>query len=385
MKLAAPAPGAAAAPVTIRSVEPVALEMPLGRTVANPILAFASVVALLVRVRDADGVEGWGEVWCNFPRFGLRHRARIVAEVFAPLLAGRSFPSPADAWAAMNASSRLLALQSGEPGPIAAAIAGIDIALHDIAAKRAGEPLWRWLGGTHGEVRLYASLGRADDARPAVERGLALGFRAFKLRSSGAIDDHLAALRPVRALVGDACDVMLDVNASWDADAAVATIGRLAEDRLAWLEEPIPVDAPPDAWRRLAAAAPMPLAGGENMVTAPMFESALTDRALTVLQPDVTKWGGFSGGLPLARRIVAGGLRYCPHMFTGAPGVLASAHLLAASGSRDGLLEYGIGSHPVRDALLDRPVDGGLLALGETPGLGLDVDLRRIERYRVDA
>ena len=72
-------------------------------------------------------------------------------------------------------------------------------------------------------------------------------------------------------------------------------------------------------------------------------------------------------------------------MFTGAPGVLASAHLLAASGSRDGLLEYGIGSHPVRDALLDRPVDGGLLALGETPGLGLDVDLRRIERYRVDA
>ena len=143
MKLAAPAPGAVAAPVTIRSVEPIALEMPLGRTVANPILAFASVVALLVRVRDADGVEGWGEVWCNFPRFGLRHRARIVSEVFAPLLAGRSFASPADAWAAMNASSRLLALQSGEPGPIAAAIAGIDIALHDIAAKRAGEPLWR--------------------------------------------------------------------------------------------------------------------------------------------------------------------------------------------------------------------------------------------------
>ena len=345
-------PVAEASPLCIRSVEPLALEVPLGRTVANPIMAFSSVVALLVRVVDDDGVEGWGEVWCNFPRFGIRHRARLVSEVFAPMLAGRRFASPAGAWASMNASSRLLRLQSGEPGPIAAAIAGIDIALHDIAAKRAGLPLWKWLGGRSGSVRVYASLGRADDVRPTVERGLAGGYSVFKLRSAGAIADHVAAVRPIRSLVGDACELMLDVNSSWDAEAAIATIGELREDRLAWLEEPIPVDAPAHTWRRLADAAPMPLAGGENLMTPAMFDAALSDRALGVLQPDVTKWGGFSGGLQLARRIVAAGMRYCPHMFTGAPGVLASAHLLAAIDAPGDMLEFGIGPNLRTDNFL---------------------------------
>jgi L-alanine-DL-glutamate epimerase-like enolase superfamily enzyme len=125
----------------------------------------------------------------------------------------------------------------------------------------------------------------------------------------------------------------------------------------------------------------MPLAGGENMVTPAMFDAALSDRALAVLQPDVTKWGGFSGGLPLARRIVAAGMRYCPHMFTGAPGVLASAHLLAAVDAPGGMLEYGIGPHPARDVLLDRSVEGGSFALGDAPGLGLDVDARRLKPF----
>lgn len=375
------APPVSVAPLTIRSVEPVALEAPLDRTVSTPITAIATVVTLLVCVRDDDGVEGWGEIWCNFPRFGIRHRSRLLTDVFAPLLVGRTFATPADAWAWMNASSNILRLQSGESGPIAAVIAGVDIALHDIAAKKAGVALWRMLGGRSGEVRLYASLGRADDCRPTVERCLARGFRAFKLRSSGAIEDHLAVVRPIRTLVGDDCDLMLDVNSSWEPAAAIATIGRLRDQRLAWLEEPLPVDAPAETWRRLAAAAPMPLAGGENMVTPQMFDAALSDRSLSVLQPDITKWGGFSGGATLARRIVDAGRRYCPHMFTGAPGLIASAHLLAASGASDGLLEYGVGRNPPRDCLIDLDVDGGRLALPDAPGLGLVVDRRRLKPY----
>jgi D-galactarolactone cycloisomerase len=372
-----------ASQVRIRSIEPIALEAPLPKSVDTPITAIRTVVALLVAVRDDDGVEGWGEIWCNFPRFGVHHRARLLREVFTPALVNRTFSSPAEACGHMHAMSNVLRLQSGEYGPIAAVIAGIDIALHDIVARKAGQPLWRMLGGKRGRVQVYASLGRSDDCRPAVERAFARGFRAFKLRSSGTITDHVAVVRPVRALVGASCDLMLDLNSSWDASAAIATIGELAPDALAWLEEPLPVDAPAATWCRLAEAAPMPLAGGENMVTPQMFDDALAHRALAVLQPDVTKWGGFSGGLPLAHRIVADRRRYCPHMFTGAPGVLASAHLLAASNSPDGLLEYGVNHNPVRDCLLDRAPEGGMLDLGERPGLGLDVDRRRLAPYRI--
>jgi len=376
-------PARFAAPLRIRSVEPIALEAPLPRAVDTPITAVRTVVALLVAVRDDDGVEGWGEVWCNFPRFGFRHRARLLQEVFAPALMQRPFASPAEAWAHLTAATDVLRLQSGETGPIAAAVAGIDVALHDLVAKKAGQPLWRMLGGASGRVPVYASLARSDDARPAVERALSRGFRAFKLRSSGAIADHLAVVRPMRALAGDACEIMLDVNSSWNADAALATIGQLADARLAWLEEPIPVDAPAAVWQRLAESAPMPLAGGENMVTPQMFDRALGDGALAVLQPDLTKWGGFSGGLPLARRIVADGRRFCPHAFAGAPGVLAAAHLLAASGSADGMLEFGVNHNPLREGLLGRAPEGGVLDLGDAPGLGLAVDRRELERWRV--
>jgi L-alanine-DL-glutamate epimerase-like enolase superfamily enzyme len=369
----------------VRTLEAFALEAPLGRTVPTPMMAISSVVNLLVCVRDDDGIEGWGEVWCNFPRFGVHHRARLLREVFAPLLTGRTFGSPAEAWDAMTRASNILRLQSGEPGPIAAVIAGIDVALHDIAGKRCGEPLWRMLGGREGNVRLYASLGRADDPIATAQRWLARGFRAFKAHTSGSVADAIAVARPLRRLVGPDCEVMLDANSSWEADDAIATIGQLGPERLSWVEEPIPVDAPAQVWRRLAEAAPMPLAGGENMLDLTTFDAALAQPALRVLQPDLTKWGGFSGCLPLARRVVAAGRRFCPHMFTGAPGVLASAHLLAASGSPAGLLEFNAGRNPLRDALLVRDVRGGVLDLGDAPGLGLEVDRKRMKEYLVAA
>src|SRR3546814_14784032 len=99
--------------------------------------------AVVLRLRDADGAEGWGEVWCNFPGCGAEHRGRLVATVLAPLLIGRKVEDPALEWRRLTDATRLLALQSGEAGPFAQAIAGIDIALWELAAPRAGLPLSR--------------------------------------------------------------------------------------------------------------------------------------------------------------------------------------------------------------------------------------------------
>src|SRR3546814_20187124 len=106
--------------------------------------------AVVLRLRDADGAEGWGEVWCNFPGCGAEHRGRLVATVLAPLLIGRKVEDPALAWRRLTDATRILALQSGEAGPFAPAIAGIAIAPWDLAARRARLPLLRPLHGrTH--------------------------------------------------------------------------------------------------------------------------------------------------------------------------------------------------------------------------------------------
>ncbi len=113
--------------------------------------------AVFVRVTDTDGAMGWGEVWCNFPACGAEHRARLLETVMRPLLLGRSFTGPADTFTYLSQRTAVLAIQSGEPGPIAQTIAGIDLALWDLCARRAGQPLWRYLGGKSGDVNVYAS------------------------------------------------------------------------------------------------------------------------------------------------------------------------------------------------------------------------------------
>ena len=129
---------------------------------------------------------------------------------------------------------------------------------------------------------------------------------------------------------------------------------------------------------------PVPLAGGENMFDDGAFDDAISLGALSFIQPDITKWGGVTGCLRVAKRINQGGRVYCPHYLGGAIGVLASAHLLAAVGG-DGLLEVDINPNPLREDMLDAPlpISAGRLNLPETPGLGFAPDLDRLAKFRV--
>jgi L-alanine-DL-glutamate epimerase-like enolase superfamily enzyme len=102
------------------------------------------------------------------------------------------------------------------------------------------------------------------------------------------------------------------------------------------------------------------------------------------VQPDLAKWGGISACLPLAGRIRAAGRRYCPHYLGGGIGLLASAHLLAATGG-DGLLEIDANPNPLRERLCGplAEVADGRAALTAAPGLGVDPDLAALSPYAV--
>jgi L-alanine-DL-glutamate epimerase-like enolase superfamily enzyme len=335
--------------------------------------------AVFVRVEDADGAFGWGEVWCNFPACGAEHRARLLETVMAALLIGRSFDGPQDAFDRLSAGTAVLAIQSGEPGPMAQAIAGIDIALWDLCARRAGVPLWRLLGGAHDGIGVYASGLNPDRPQDLAARRRAEGHRAFKLKVGFGGPRDLANLAAMRELLGDNAALMVDANQSWTLEQACEIAPRLEAFGLGWLEEPLRADRPWSQWHALAQACSIPLAAGENLLGDEAFDRALADSPLSVLQPDIAKWGGISACWGLIGRARDAGLRYCPHFLGGGVGLLASGHLLAAAGG-DGLLEIDANPNPLRTLLSGSlsTIDEGRAHLGAAPGLGIVPDLRQL-------
>lgn len=361
----------------IARIDTVVLRWPVRVPVRTSFGTMFDRPALLVRVEDTEGAHGWGEVWCNFPSCGAEHRARLVDTVLAPLLVGQAVGSPAAAFARLSAQTAVLALQSGEPGPIAQAIAGVDTALHDLAARRAGVPLWRLLGGRSGRVAVYASGINPEQPGEVVTTLRAAGHTAFKLKIGFGEARDVANLAAVRAAAGADAAVMVDANQAWDLDTARHMLARLAELAPSWVEEPLRADRPWSEWQQLAAGTPLRLAAGENMIGEAAFDALIASSAVAVVQPDLAKWGGLSGVTSVVDRITAAGLRFCPHYLGAGVGLMASAHLLAARGQADGLLEVDSNENPLR-SLLAPPLAAlhdGAITLGEAPGLGIEPDL----------
>lgn len=339
--------------------------------------------AVFVRIEDHDGAVGWGEAWCNFPAVGAEHRARLFDSVLAPLLLERSYASPAEAFEHLSQRTAVLAIQSGEPGPMAQVIAGIDLALWDLCARRTGEPLWRLLGGRSDRVGVYASGINPDRPQDVVAARRSEGYRAFKLKIGFGAERDLANLRTVRDLLGREAPLMVDANQAWSLEDALVIAPQLAEFGLDWLEEPLRADRPWSEWIRLAQASAIPLAAGENLSGA-AFELAMATAPLAVLQPDLAKWGGISGCWPVIAKAMASGLRYCPHFLGGGIGLMASAHVLAAAGG-DGLLEIDANPNPLRTQLSPQlsQIEEGACRLGDEPGIGVLPDLASLAPFAV--
>ncbi|MCY3562413.1 MAG: mandelate racemase/muconate lactonizing enzyme family protein [Acidimicrobiia bacterium] len=361
-------------PFTVESVRVDVYRAPTARPVRTAFGAMGDRPAVVVEVRSSEGSVGYGEAWCNFPAPGAEYRARLVLSVLAPLIVGRRWAHPAAVFEHLSSETRIVAIQSGEPGPISQAIAGIDIALWDMAARRAGMPMWRFLRGGSGsaDVAAYASGIGPDGVAGQAQAALVAGYRAFKLKVGFGEETDLRNLGALRRLLGPDTPFAVDANQAWRPEEAARWSRTLDAYDPMWLEEPIAADQPTRVWTRLAAASPIPLAGGENLSGEGDFRRAIGDGALDVIQPDVTKWGGITGVLVVAREALGAGRRFCPHHLGGGIGLVASAHLLAAVGG-DGLLEVDSNPNPLREGLaLPFPIlSDGRLQLSEEPGLGV--------------
>lgn len=363
-------------PVTIAHVEATVLHSVVETPVRTSFGLMRERPALFVKITDNKGFYGWGEVWCNFPACGAAHRALLISTVFAPLLMGRTFMSPSDAYQFNVAKTEVLALQAGEPGPFAQTIAGIDLALWDLRARRASVPLWQYLGGSSDEIGVYASGLNPSGSEALVQKKLQDGFSAFKVKVGFGKNADTASLTQIRDVIGSGRTLMADANQAWDLESALEMATVLERFGLDWLEEPIRADRPLEEWRTLAQRCNIQLAAGENIAGAHEFAAAITSSAIQVVQPDLAKWGGISGCSTVAQSIINQGLRFCPHYLGGGIGLLASAHFLAAAGG-NGILEVDANPNPLRSLLCGpvETVENGRVRLGTQPGIGISPDL----------
>ncbi len=364
-------------PFSLARVEAYVLRWPVKQPVQTSFGVMHDRPAVLVRVEAGDGTVGWGEIWCNFPACGAEHRVRLLETVIEPLIVGQAFDSAESAFNFMSARTAVLAIQSGEPGPMAQVIAGVDLGVWDMLARRAQLPLWKMLGGTSDEIRVYASGINPDRPQDTVAAKQAEGYRAFKLKIGFGEQRDLDSIRAVRALLPVGTELMLDANQAWDLATARHMAERLGDLAPAWLEEPLRADRPLSEWQQLASGTRIALAAGENLIGTEAFESMIRGGALGVVQPDLAKWGGVSGCLPVIQRIHEAGLRYCPHFLGAGVGQLASAHVLAARGRPAGMLEVDANENPLRTVL--SPVLGvvrdGMVRLGDAAGIGVEPDI----------
>jgi len=362
----------------ITAVEPILIAVPYehgGPKPMRPSGPWTHMETLFVRVDTDAGLTGWGEGF-GFAASALTREA--VTRVVAPLCVGRDF---SDVPSFMTDLQRKLHAM-GRHGPVSFALAGIDIALWDIAGKAQGVPVHLLLGGARRDhIPTYASLlryGKPDLVAKYTAEALSRGYAAIKLH------EHLVeTVAPGRDAAGPKTALMVDTNCAWPPEEALAMARKLKVYDLVWLEEPVdPVDDY-DTMARIRREVGVTIAAGENIGHAGEARHAIALGALDIFQPSVTKIGGI---LAMGKAIdvaLQQGVRVFPHSPYFGPGLIATLHVIAAR-LPDSMCERfycELEATPLGQETI--AARDGHMNVPQGPGLGMIVDESVIARYRV--
>jgi D-galactarolactone cycloisomerase len=334
--------------------------------------SWTQMAILLVKVETDVGLTGWGEA------FG--HAIAAATKATLDTMAAQHFigRDPTDISGLMAEMFQKLHL-FGRNGSVIYALSAIDIALWDIAGKRAGLPLHVLLGGAQQrEVEAYASLLRYGEPALVAKnaaRAVADGYRSIKIHE---ID--VPQVRAAREAIGTDVALMCDTNCPWTVSRAIEMVEALKPFHLHWLEEPV---WPPEDHQGLARVrrSGTPIAAGENAGGLHDFRHMLEAQAIDIAQPSVTKIGGISEMRKIAALAEAFGVRLVPHCAYFGPGSLASLHIVASLSRATPLERLYVRLEADPFASFLEP-NGGRVAVPAGPGLGCDPDMAIVERYR---
>lgn len=263
-----------------------------------------------VLVRDTDGGEGRGFSWT--PTIGAAAVKALLDDDVAPAALGR--PAEPGIWHDLWAHVH----EAGGGGITTIALAGVDLALWDLRARRAGTSVTDLLGRTHDRLPVYGSGVNLhyplDELVAQTRRWVAAGFRAVKIKVGRPdLAEDVERVAAVREALGPDRRLLVDANQRWDLDTASRAIPALAEHGIGWIEEPLRADDLA-GYRELHCRVDVPVAAGENLHTVHRFRDFLDADALDVIQPNIVRVGGITPFLEIAELARERAVELAPHL-----------------------------------------------------------------------
>jgi D-galactarolactone cycloisomerase len=337
----------------------------------------------LLEVKTDEGLTGIGSCYTS--------RALVEAslQLLHPMLIGETGLEAER----VAETLRQMTFWQGRGGAVEHTISGIDIALWDLQGKALGQPVSRLLGGNYRDrIKPYASILFEDPPvlRDRLLTQTARGFRAIKMgwrpfgRVSRKLDELL--IKTARETVGDDVELMVDAGGSeqfWPHGVSWAreTAKMLGDYGIVWFEEALRPDDV-TGFKELRQTSPVLVATGEVLTRRQAFQPFLVERAVDVIQPDVTKCGGLSEGRRIGWMAQDHGALLVPHGWNTGIGVAADLALTAALPVAR-WIEYQTGVAYIEE-ILDPPFkldDEGMLRVPTGPGLGVTLNWDAVRRY----
>ena len=356
--------------------------------------SFPASRGLLVKIEADDGFYGWGEAGPS--AWGRELAAQGMVTHFRELLLGRDPRNIGAFWQEMFRKG------SGFDGGRVemAAIAAIDLALHDLVAKSFGVPVYHLLGGKQRDFVPCFTPIVSPDAPNAVEvtrRMLAEGWQVLRLSMGGSEEKGLfeprnslaltaAGLIELRAAVGPEPVLGIDYHAMFTVAEAASFCQRLPPGTLDFIEDPIH-DGTPSAYRALRQMTEVPFAAGEAFTSKWDWLPYIEGDLLNLARIDIANVGGLTEAMKVAAWCEAHYIEMMPHLAISPIQTATIVHFAAAVPNfawmedrhRDFrlLLEGGESSYRPPDADL-YPIhlepEGVRWPVPTGPGLGVEVN-----------
>ena len=346
---------------------------------------------LVVKITAGDGTIGYGECWGP-----IAGNHQVVSDIIAPMLLGQDPLDTAVLWEKIHFKLRW-AYHSFAPY---SALSGVDIALWDLKGKILGLPIHTLLGGAFRDKVLAYATGhyfrrvttieqQIAIIRDEAQSNLAKGFCMLKLKIGLAllgwgVREDIRLIEAFRDVIGDGAEFMVDANCAYAVPEATE-VGRACE-RLGvyWFEEPVPPHDY-DGYAVLSGRLDVPVAGGEGWALVSEFNEIFRRRAVSYAQPDVCSAGGITEVQRIAALAQAVNIDCIPHAWGTPIAIASSLHVLASQPGK-ALLEFDQSDNPIREHLIEEPfhLEGAYVRVPEGPGLGIMIDEKVLESFRVD-